>query len=174
MEDRFHEKMKNKSDYELNSIVANKDQFQIEAVNSALTELGRRRELNELEKQFLADSKQQVLLKEQAKIAATESEKDKPLFSKVLIFVTSFVLHPILGVLFFSANLWDYGKANKIPISIIVIVAFSVLYIWIFIELNIATSFVLLANLAGSTIITEVLWRKFIGQEKRYTSSRMW
>ena len=174
MEDSFHKKMKNRSDYELNNIVANKTQFQIEAVNSALTELARRRELNELEKQILTDCKQQVLSNEQAKIAEAEIDKNKPLFSKVLIFALSFLLHPLLGVLFFSANLWDYGKANKILISILIIVAFSVIYIWIFIELNIATSFSLLANVVGSTIITEVLWRKFIGEEKRYRASRMW
>lgn len=175
MDNFFYKKFQDKTDEELKKILAEKENYTLEALTTAYNIL-KERNLSVEEFSFIEQEIQQSPLEEETTKTdniTTNTTSDIALFSKKTILGFSIFFSTIFGVVLLMINMQqvksEKGK-NQVLFFGIAYLLFTILMIQIF---KTSSMLGLFFNLLGATILNEYYWNKFIGKETQY-QKRNW
>ncbi|MFL0354800.1 hypothetical protein [Xanthomarina sp. GH4-25] len=182
-ENKFIEKFQHKTDSDLENIIENKGSYNEQAVSASIHILkernGKSSKLETVEKEIKVEKEktliaQKKFIEEEKKKSNITDDLNAPeLYSKRVILVFTLLLSTIFGAVLLMSNM----KQTANPKGRIQVLIFGILYtiasVLIIDQLNLKTNLALMFNFAGTGILTEYFWNKFIGKEFKHRK-RSW
>ncbi|WP_268122890.1 hypothetical protein [Roseivirga pacifica] len=168
----FSAKMASKSTDDLEAIIANKKQYQQDAIQAAIWELESRGN-SVLTRQSIPVDK--TSNKESLIASSSKSPVDPnapELYPKWSIWVISALFNPVAGGIMMVMNMRRIGKKN----AFLVLLSFTVSYtLLMFVITNSvfgtnSRSLIYFLNFIGAVVLSEGFWNKYIGKKQEYKS----
>ncbi|WP_430966688.1 hypothetical protein [Spongiimicrobium sp. 2-473A-2-J] len=182
-ENRFLDSLKEKEDFELENIIADKKAYVEEARIAAIQILkerkGKTADLESAENEIKtvqeerAIAHQKTAEEEKKKSSLTDDQNAPELHSKRVITVFAGIFSTIFGAVLLMYNMKQTGNQKGRTQVLIFGILYTIACVAILNALEARANLALIFNLAGAGILTEYFWNKFIGKSFKYRK-RSW
>ncbi|MDB2384962.1 hypothetical protein N9V96_00650 [Polaribacter sp.] len=179
MDNFFYKKFQDKSNSELENLLAHKDSYTSEAILASIKILEERglpvENFETLKEQTITLQK-----KEQRKLEASNFQEQKKedtdlpeLYSKRVILAFSILFSTIFGTVLLFMNMKKANQPNGSTLVLVFGISYTLVIAVLSNHFQLSPVFGLLFNFLGATILNEYFWNRFIGKETKF-KKRSW